>query len=49
MNGLYDPDNLARPDFSQMVPFKPKVDQQKKFCRDIIAMGQRAINSILEF
>jgi len=26
MNGLYDPDNLARPDFSQMVPFKPKVN-----------------------
>ena len=27
MNGalLVDPDNVARPDFSQMVPFKPKV------------------------
>ena len=22
---LVDPDNVARPDFSQMVPFKPKV------------------------
>ena len=31
MNGLYDPDNLARPDFSQMVPFKPKVYCQKYY------------------
>ena len=29
LNGalLLDPDNLAKPDFSQMVPFKPKVSE----------------------
>jgi len=26
LNGFFDSDNLARPDFSQMVPFKPKVN-----------------------
>ena len=33
LNGalLLDPDNLAKPDFSQMVPFKPKVSSIRCF------------------
>ena len=43
-NGYYDSDVLARPDFSQMVPFKPKViDVGKEILSTVKGAGTNVV------